>query len=262
MAGISGTSKTGALHYYYICQKRRTEKACNKQNVRRDEIELAVAQAIKSYALQDDIINWIADSTVEYSRRQIEASHVSILEDELVDNKRSIKNIMTAIEQGIITDSTRGRLMELEAEQSKLVGQIAAARADIITVNREDVVVGLKMFRDDDVMDKKVQAKLFDTFLVAVYLYDDDMKIVFGFSGKKNTVKVPIDATVVDGLGYETGEADCSFKVTSEPPERSQANLGSYKVAYAPPTCIDKKDAGKNPALRCGIFASKARKTG
>ena len=26
------------------------------------------------------------------------------------------------------------------------------------------------------------------------------------------------------------------------------------------PTCIDKKDAGKNPALRCGIFATKDRK--
>ena len=26
------------------------------------------------------------------------------------------------------------------------------------------------------------------------------------------------------------------------------------------PTCIDKKDAGKNPALRCGIFSYKAKK--
>ena len=200
MVGISGTSKTGDLHYYYSCQKRRTEKTCSKANVRRDAIEEAVARAIKEYALQDDVIEWIADSTVAYNRRQEEQSHISILEDELTETKRAIKNIMAAIEQGIITDSTKGRLLELEAEQARLTGQIAASRADIITVSRQDVIDGLKMFRDLNVEDKKSQAKLFDTFLVAVYVYDDDLKIVFSFSGQKNVVSVPIDASLVDKI--------------------------------------------------------------
>ena len=200
MVGISGTSKTGDLHYYYTCQKKRVEKACSKANVRRDAIEEAVARAIKEYALQDDVIAWIADSTVAYNRRQEEQSHISILEDELNETKRAIKNIMSAIEQGIITDSTKGRLLELEAEQARLTGQIAAGRADIITISRDDVIAGLEMFRDGDVSDKKYQAKLFDTFLVAVYVYDDDMKIVFSFSGRKNTVSVPLDASLVDGI--------------------------------------------------------------
>ena len=145
-------------------------------------------------------IAWIADSTVAYNRRQEEQSHISILEDELNETKRAIKNIMSAIEQGIITDSTKGRLLELEAEQARLTGQIAAGRADIITISRDDVIAGLEMFRDGDVLDKKYQAKLFDTFLVAVYVYDDDMKIVFSFSGRKNTVSVPLDASLVDGI--------------------------------------------------------------
>jgi site-specific DNA recombinase len=200
MVGISGTSKTGDLHYYYSCQKRRTEKTCSKANVRRDAIEEAVARAIKEYALQDDVIEWIADSTVAYNRRQEEQSHISILEDELTETKRAIKNIMAAIEQGIITDSTKGRLLELEAEQARLTGQIAASRADIITVSRQDVIDGLKMFRDLNVEDKKSQAKLFDAFLVAVYVYDDDLKIVFSFSGQKNVVSVPIDASLVDKI--------------------------------------------------------------
>lgn len=72
MIGISGTSKTGDLHYYYTCQKKRAEKACSKANVRRDVIEEAVARAIKDYALQDHVIAWIADSTVAYNRCQEE----------------------------------------------------------------------------------------------------------------------------------------------------------------------------------------------
>lgn len=98
MTGISGTSRTGALHYYYVCQKRRTEKACDKKNVRRDDIELRVAKAIQHYALKDDIIEWIVEKTVEYGERQEENSGIGVLEEQLADTKRSIKNLMAAIE--------------------------------------------------------------------------------------------------------------------------------------------------------------------
>ena len=36
MVGISGTGKSGKLHYYYQCQKRRAEKTCKKEHVRRN----------------------------------------------------------------------------------------------------------------------------------------------------------------------------------------------------------------------------------
>ena len=124
---------------------------------------------------------------------------------------------MTAIEQGIITDTTKGRLLELEARQSELTAKIAAERADIITISREDVIAGLEMFRDGEITDKKYQAKLFDTFLVAVYVYDDDLKIVFSFTGNKNTVSVPLDASIVENVG-NNAEGECSFKPSFEPP--------------------------------------------
>ena len=64
MTGISGTSKTGATHYYYICTKKRNQHSCDKVNVKRDAVEESVATAIKNYALQPDVIEWIADSTL------------------------------------------------------------------------------------------------------------------------------------------------------------------------------------------------------
>lgn len=217
MVGISGTSKTGDKHYYYACQKKRTEHACDKANVRRDAIEEQVARAIREYALKDDVIAWIADSTIAYNRRQEEQSHVAIIEGELAEVKRSIKNLLAAIEQGIITDTTRGRLLELEGEQASLTAKLAAERADIITVPREDIVAGLEMFRDGDISDKRYQAKLFDTFLVAVYVYDDHLKIVFSFTGNKNVISVPLDSSMVESL------------------DRGPAGEGSYKVSLGPP---------------------------
>lgn len=218
MTGYSGTSKTGILHHYYVCQTRRVEHTCKKENVRRDDIEMTVAQAIKDYVLQPDIIEWIADSTVEYNKKQEESSHITILQDRLGEAKKAIKNIMAAIEKGIITDTTKDRLLELESEQADISAQIAAARADIITVPRKDIIAGLTMFRDGDIRDKKYIAKLFDTFLVAVYLYDNEMKIVFSFTGKKNTIKIPFDISKFDKEG--NAEADkCSYKLAKASPE-------------------------------------------
>lgn len=223
MVGMSGTSHTNDKHYYYACQKKRTQKSCDKKNVKRDAIEQAVARAIKEYALQDDIIEWIADSTVEYFRKKEEESHISILEDELAEAKRAAKNIMTAIEQGIITPTTKSRLLEVEERQAQLTAKIAAERADIIAVNREDMIAGLEMFREGDVSDKQFQAKLFDTFLVAVYLYDDDMKIVFSFSGDKNTLRLKLDTDILDGA-TDAAAPQGSLKLSFEPPRYTKEN--------------------------------------
>ena len=193
MTGYSGTSRDGVLHFYYVCQRRRVEKACDKKNVRRDDIELQVAQAIMDHAIQDDVIEWIADQTIAYNERKESESRIGMLQEQLATTKKGIKNILSAIEQGVITSSTKERLQELEAEQSKIEGSIAAARADIVTISREDLVSGLSMFKDGDVRNKKFQAQLFDTFLVAVYLYDDEMKIEFAFTGDKHTARIPLE---------------------------------------------------------------------
>ena len=51
--------------------------------------------------------------------------------------------------------------------------------------------------------DKKYQAGLFDTFLVAAYLYDDNrVKIVFSFAGDKNTIEIPLE-DVIDSIDDE-----------------------------------------------------------
>lgn len=227
MTGVSGTGRSGNLHYYYVCQKRRTEKTCDKKNVRRDEIELQVAQAIKDYALKDDVIEWIADSTVAYNERKEAESKVGILEDQLAGTEHGIKNIMSAIEQGIITETTKSRLVELESERAAIKANIAAARADIVTVSRDDIISGLEMFRDGDVHDKKYQARLFDTFLVAVYAYDDDLRLVFSFSGNKNTIQIPIESAV---NAVENNEAECSFKLCSAPPIKKPRSLNGCGV--------------------------------
>lgn len=253
MTGISGTSRSGNLHYYYVCQKRRTEKTCEKKNLRRDDIELQVAKAIKRRTLDDDTINWIADSVVEYSQHQESASGIGLLEDQLKDTQRSIKNLMAAIEQGIITPTTKARLMELEKEQSDIDRKITMAKADVIPVNRDQLVGWLKKLQAGDVHDKKYQAELFDTFLIAVYVYDnpdgqDYMKVVFNYAGSKNTVEIPLDPSVIDNVeNIETGAVRLSSAQVHQKRKTRRKSCLSF--------CVQSADVGTSnydtPRIPC-----------
>ena len=216
MSGISGTSRSGVLHYYYICQKRRTAHSCSKKNVRRDKIEASVAQAINMYVLTDDVIDWIAESTMEYYSKKNQDLHIEALENELAVNKKAIGNLIKAIEAGIITETTRARLLELESEQAKLSAKLLAAKAETITLSKQDIINCLQTYRNGDIFDKKFRSELFNMFLRAVYLYDDNrLRIDFMFTGDKNSVELPFDLDLNDDSNYIS---ECSSSSLIAPP--------------------------------------------
>lgn len=205
MTGISGTSHTKDIHYYYTCKKRRTHE-CDKKNVIKDEIELAVAKIIKDVALQMDVIEWIADSTIEYYKKKEQSSMLALFEEELSANQKAIKNLMTAIEQGIITDTTKSRLLELEKEQVKIKANIEREKRDIPTVSREDIVLWMSSLRKGKVTDKKYQATLFNTFLIAAYVYDGNLKLVLSFTGENKVITVPFDLSASEDIENIQGD--------------------------------------------------------
>ena len=200
MTGVSGTGRAGTLHHYYVCQKRRNEHSCQKEHVRRDDIETAVARAIVDNALNPDSIEWIADNALAYMKKLQEGEQLAYLQARLSDTQKAIKNIMSAIEKGILTDTTKDRLLELEAEQKDITAQIKLEESNIMSMSRKDIVLALSSYQNGDVRDKSYISKLFDAFLIAVYLYDDEMKIVFTFSDsdKRKTTKIPLDVSKLD----------------------------------------------------------------
>ena len=196
MTGVSGTSRGGNLHFYYTCRKRRVERACKKENVQRDYIENLVAKAIKDYCLNDEILEVIADQTIEYNKKQLQNNDLILLEQELATVNAGLQNLLKAIEAGVFTNTTQQRMLELEKQKASIEDKIDEMKFNIVPINREDLIAGLAMFRDGDVEDKRFQAALFDTFLAAVYIYDSNLKLVFSFTGAENTIDVPIESVL------------------------------------------------------------------
>ncbi len=222
MVGVSGTSKTGVLHYYYACQKKRSEHTCKKENVRRDWLERRIAELTKAAVLQDDVIEWIAENAVSFQQQARRSSGIATLEQELADNRKAQKNIMNAIEAGIITVTTKNRLLEIEANISKLERSLALANAKNKPIEKERIIYSLESLREGNVADKSYQKKLIDTFVKAVHLYDDYIKIDYYYAGKNSSITSPLDA---DGaLPDDTVQS--SYTLSLGPPEIDKLRQG------------------------------------
>lgn len=221
MVGMSGTSKTEAKHYYYVCKKRREDKSCKKKTVRRDWIEQKIAETVKENIMRDDVITWIADGYDAFMKANRKDSALLAAKEELSATEKAIKNVMAAIEAGIFTPSTKERLIELEHQKATLQMTVSIEQAAQQEVSKEQIEFWLESFRDGSVKSKKYQAKLIDAFVQAVYLYDDELRIVFNYCGKNDSVSLSF--ADVDNV-EKTTTPESSFKLPLCPPEGSQTN--------------------------------------
>ena len=182
MIGLSGTAKNGSLHYYYVCQgKRKKTNSCEKKNVNRDEIEQLVISSIREYVLTDEIIEKIISGYSRFLDKLRKESPLASLQDALNENRKSTANLMRAIEAGIITESTKSRLLELEEEKRRLEGEILVQQKVQDYPTPAHMRFYLEHFRDGDENDRELHAEMINTFIQEIYLYDDYFTICFSY---------------------------------------------------------------------------------
>lgn len=226
MTGFCGTSRNGERHYYYGCRTRREGSGCKKEYIRKDRIEQIVVDLTLKYVLQPDMIERIADAVVAFQEREAaESSQLHYLKDRLADTQRAHANMLKAIEAGIITESTKKRLMELEAEISDLKMSLRVEEASHPHFKREDIVLWLSSFRNGSTKDKRFCQKVIDTFISVIYVYDDHIKIGFNYSGSCNEA----DFQLVKDSTPPT-EEECLLKLQDSPPIWNQANTVIYLI--------------------------------
>lgn len=178
MVGVSGTGKSGALHHYYRCKGHAS--GCELKNVRRDDVERDIAKALKMTMLSEEGISALAHAAYEQAIAARSAPDTDLLEAQLHETEKALKNILTAIEQGIFTVSTRDRLQELEGRKALLAEQLAAARqADDDIITEAEIAALLRHYASGDIEDKVYQETLIDAFLVRAYVYEDHYRIFF-----------------------------------------------------------------------------------
>ena len=203
MVGICGTSRTGERHYYYLCQGKHNKSGCDKKNERKERVEQAVINAVKAIIMDDETIDWIIDGYQQFMEQARGESAVTAMEKELAETEKGIENLMKAIEMGIITDTTKARMMELEEKKKDLAARIRIESRMLMELDPDQLRFSIERFRDQNINDKAYQKELINTFIKAVYVYDDRLKIVMN-RGPNDDVEVPFEEIAAfDGDGEE-----------------------------------------------------------
>lgn len=188
MVGESGRSK-GNRYSYYKCVNAKRTKSCDKKAVKKDWIENIVVQQVMDTIMNDDLIERIIDSILK--TLEGENTTVPILQKELSETEKSIKNMINAIEQGIITKSTKQRLDELEKRKEELEIQIAEENIKQPKLTRDQLEFWFHKFRKFDFNKLEYRRRLIDSFVNAVILYDD--RIEFHFNYKDGAKELSLD---------------------------------------------------------------------
>ena len=205
MFGECGTSRNKNVHHYYKCANAKRTKTCKKKTVRKEWLEDLVVNETMKMIRDDDSIQSIVDAVMILQEQ--ENTVLPLLEKQMKDIENGIENLLNAIQAGVLTSSTKGRLEKLEAQQKELEIRIAEEKLAKPKVSADFVKFWLTNFRKLDPNVKSHRETLINTFVNAVYLYDEKVLITFNY--KDGTKTITFDEIAVkdapEGNGSDLG---------------------------------------------------------
>lgn len=190
--GDSGTSHTGKKKYYYNCANRKKNKNnCKKKAMPKDELEQIVLDMAMDLFTSKVNLDIICDEIMRvHEKNTTEQSVLHLLQAEKAKAEKSMKNILTAIEEGIINATTKSRMSELEAQIDELNAKILAEEYKLQNgIKREEVMEYLT----HSVRDLSPQV-LIDVMVHRIELYDDEIVVWFNYSDRINPDDPDIDS--------------------------------------------------------------------
>ena len=186
MFGECGTGRNKVVHHYYKCSTAKRFKTCKKKTVRKEWLEDLVVNETMKMIRDDDSIQSIVDAVMILQEQ--ENTVLPLLEKQMKDIENGIENLLNAIQAGVLTSSTKGRLEKLEAQQKELEIRIAEEKLAKPKVSADFVKFWLTNFRKLDPNVKSHRETLINTFVNAVYLYDEKVLITFNYKDGTKTI--------------------------------------------------------------------------
>ena len=205
MFGESGVSHTGKMYTYYKCAAAKKKKTCDKKAVRKQWLEDLVVNQTMQLVKDDAAMESIIAKVMELQNK--ENTNIPLYEKQLRDAESGIQNMLNAIQAGILTSSTKERLEQLEETKRELEARIAEEKLAKPKVTEEFIRFWLLRFRKLDMSLKDQRQALVDTFINAIYLYDDKVLITFNYKEGTQTVTFG-EATEVASKGNGS-DLDC-----------------------------------------------------
>ena len=180
--GDSGTAKSGEMKFYYTCSNKKRFRGCSKTSLKKEVLEKCVIDATLKLLNTPEKISGLANEVVKLNEQiSKEQSILNLLISERAKIQKSLDNVMIAIEEGIITSTTKARMTELENSLAEINMKIAAEECKLERkLTKEDV--------EAHIMDALAsEPRLLIEFLIdKIILYEDKIEIFYKYTNNNN----------------------------------------------------------------------------
>lgn len=191
MHGMSGTSKTGAIHYYYSCKNHRRKLKCPKKNVQKDHIEALVIKLLNELLSDTENLASLAVDVADHYKKMHsnDDNYIESLSKKLSDTEKALSNLVKALEMGIFSETTQARLLELEAQKRALSNAIEAEKTKLNILQDEySIKHYFELYSKADFTNTDVRDMILEYFIDKIYVYDDRLLITAWYSDEQYDV--------------------------------------------------------------------------
>lgn len=186
MAGESGKGCKGIVYHYYKCSGAKRRLGCKKKAIKKHWIEEAVVKLTVSKVLTDEAINRIADAILVMQEQG--DTMTPVLKQQLQQCEAEIRNVMKAIRQGIITETTKECLEDLETQRDSLKASILQLQLERRKFTKEEIVEWISKYKYGNINDLDYRKEIIDTFVNSVFVYEDKLVLTYNYKDGTETL--------------------------------------------------------------------------
>jgi len=191
MVGVSGHSSSKKIYNYYSCNNTRTKpKLCEKKIVSKEYIEDYVVNTCCEI-LTNENIEKIAIEIVSACEREKSNSKLPILAKKLNQQLKKKTNLINSVGLCEIDDVKKTLFKEIDTIQKvcvELDKQIAIEQNKHCQLTIQEVRFFLKKLKKGDINNVKYRKAIINTFVSAVYLYDDRITFILNAGDRQVTI--------------------------------------------------------------------------
>lgn len=190
--GESGTGYNGTKYYYYKCHGRKSRKKsfCSSRTFKKEFLENFVIEHTIHDVLSERVIYFIAESIMSLYKKTSTSYALKSLYAQKKDTEKSLQNLMKAIEAGIITPSTKERLLYLEEQKESLTLSIVCEESKQSQLSMEHILFWLEQFKDGNAKSIPFCHTLINSFINKCFVYDNKIVIVYNFANNDHSVTI------------------------------------------------------------------------
>lgn len=204
MYPVSAISSNGSSIRYYKCITTK-KKNCLTGIIDKNFIENIIDKYLISQFNIPKNLNEISEKLFELHKKRTQSNNsLTSLKNDLQKTNTSISNVMIAIEKGILTDTTKQRLEELENLKKDLQEKLIIEQSkQQYELSKEDIQNYFKFTM------KQCPDRAIELFIRKVNVYEDKIEIFLNYSPNAN---ITIAETISKKLFTETFASTRMFK--------------------------------------------------